>query len=346
MTSSKLCEILDLHYLPGGFRMYYQAAIKLDCLSEILKQKKMNKQEIEFIYEYLYPDNRERLKKLIEEDHLVIKTEKYKEDKKTYSLPSVLTVYNQPMLASEMVLSYAKLYKNCRIAILDIDRFNPTLDLYLNTSPRINTVFTHLETVRSTGINLLIDTLHKNKLTRQYVDHLSTKVKGYKNLHYFSGSYLIEDYEYFTLKDFKVIVEFLKNNYDLVMLSSNSFLYDAFTCYALMVSDLNIFGIRGQMAPIKETIKNMQFLEVKQHIPECKNYYLLFDYAKQHVKESLFKDLVNNYYLGNIKYSVTRHLSNVNTYLPTKRIASTQHRQYKKVIQKINMKGGTGIELG
>jgi MinD-like ATPase involved in chromosome partitioning or flagellar assembly len=209
--------------------------------------------------------------------------------------------------------------------------------MYLNVSHRVKNMQHHLSIDQSTGLNLLIDALHKNQLTPSFSDHMAIKIKGLKNVYYFSGSSLIEDYEYFDLSDLKKVVSFLRNHYDVLLLNSNGFIYDAFTCHTLMSSDMNILPVRGQFPKIKSLKKSMDFLCQKQKIEISKNYYILFDYTwKNQISEKVFKYLMGGQTYSAIPFMKSRHYSQEHIYMPTRKFNHKLQKVYQKTLTNID----------
>lgn len=315
-----------------------QSSIRLDHLYGLMETRKLSKQDIAFIYNYLSVENRNRLTSLRKED----KIKAYKTGRRYQGiLPKVtFTILNNPQMASELITALSREYKHTSFAILDADRLNPRLSTYLNSSPYVKSVYTHLDMNHQTGIHLLVDGLRRHQLTKTYLDHIGVKVDGYKNLHYFSGSYLIEDYEYFKLDEFSMIIEQLEKAYDVLVICVNQFIYDAFTCYALLKSHANIIGIDANSDSIKEINKYMKFLDLKQNIQMAKNYYLVFDYSKSQLPIELVKMKLDGYYLGNIPYDPKRHRASKKYPLSTyrnKQYSSLYIKYFKKIIRKLEL---------
>jgi hypothetical protein len=304
--------------------------IKLNQLIEIAKK---NPRDVEFIKTHLSLDNQKIFSEIVKENKRSPRRQSKTHLDKSFK-SCVVTVLDEPRLASEFTIAMSKLYTHKSIAILDADRFDPRLHIYLNSKCYIKSVYTHLDFNRTTGLNLLIDALHKHTLTSKYAKHLALSVNGCKNIHYFSGSYMLDDYEYYKLEDYKKILSFLKSNYDLVVISSNKFIYDAFTCHSLMVSDSNLISVSGHMPDIKEKQNYMNFLEKKQKINDRKNIFVVYDYNKTiHVEARLIKEMLNNYVI--IPFSKYRSYGVRRHYYLTKHMKRRHISQYLKVFKMI-----------
>lgn len=304
---------------------------KIQQLVRILRE---NPRDIEFIRSHLSPQNQELLTRMLIEEKVTQKKPKRIKTVKPVC-QTMISVFNNPKLASELGVALAKHYKNRTIAILDADRFCPQLDVFLNTKSHIKSVYTHLDYQRATGLNLLIDASHKHVLTKKYAQHLSLRVKGFSNIHFFSGSYLLEDYEYFKLEDYKKVVQFLRTTYDLLIIHTNGFIYDAFTIHSLMISDCNLISCHGVMYDIKEKLNYVGFIEKKQRIERNKNIFVLFDFNKQiHVDFNILKQGVD-YRLVKIASSKCRK-AHFNHYPLTHYMSRQVFKNYVHLLNQIN----------
>ena len=332
MTYRYIYAILYLQYLTYGGFMHDM--VKMSHLIEWSQSRKLKRKDLHFMMTYLSLDQRDQFKKLYKVKEQAL----YKNDiQGKRIMRKVIAVFDCPELCGELTLAYGRLDSKKRVAVLDTDRLNPVMHMYLNVSHRIKNMHHHLSIDQSTGLNLLIDALHKNQLTPSFSDHMALRIKGLRNVYYFSGSSLIEDYEYFDLNDLKKVVNFLRNHYDVLLLNTNGFIYDAFTCYALMTSDINMLPVKGQFPIIKSLKKNMDFLCQKQNIEVSKNYYLLFDHIwKNQISQRVFKSLMDGQTFTSIPYVKSRHYSQEHVYIPTKRFNHKLQKTYQKTLLDID----------
>lgn len=311
--------------------------IEVDMLLDCIKENKIKKSDLKFILDNLTLDKKNLFNKLLDEKEIKEKRERNKKKLEDIQLKKcVISIFNNPMLLSEMSVVLANKYKNSSIAVIESDRLNPRLDTFFNSDRNIKGIYTHLDMNRSTSINLLIDSLHKNRLTKLYVDNLANKVKGFKNIKFFTGSYLIGDYEYFHIDDYIKILSFIKSKYDIVLISTNDFIYDAFTCVSLIESDINIIGMEASVPEVMKVKKYFNFLEEKQNINKDKNLYLSFNYNKKiHIQESYVKEMLHNNYLGKISYNMERLFGIQDHYLYIDNISQKNKQEYKNIFNKI-----------
>ncbi len=312
-------------------------SIEVDFIFECIKEFKTRKSDISFLMENLNIDKRKLLEEMINESKIKVKRNvKEKKEGERNIAKGVITVFNNPALVSEFAVVLGKQNKDMKIAVLESDRLNPQLDVHFNTDRIIKGIYTHLDVSRTTSLNLLVDAIHKKNLTKSYVDNLALKVNGYKNISFFTGSYILSDYEYYKLNDFKIILKFLRLQYDVVLVSTNNFIYDAFTCLSLIESDLNLIGVHGSLPKFMEVKSYFDLLEEKQGIGKEKNLYIMFDYnRKHHINESLIKQYIPENYLGNISYNNIRKKGIIHHYPYLKNISKKNMNQYSRLTKKI-----------
>jgi len=315
--------------------------IRIGKLLEIVSRSNTTRQDIEFLKQYLSVENKALLEKSIGDSKRKYKHNGSLKQRPLRIEPCVITVIDNPQFASDMAKSLSKGSDSLSIAIIDADRLNPRLDFFLRTRRVVKSVYTQLGYERSTGLNLLLDAYHKNCLNYHYSEHIAIKVNGYQGLSYFSGSYLLEDYEYFSSEDYERLLRFLRQSYDIVIISTNKFIYDAYTCFALMQSDFNVVLVKDSLLDAMEYHRYLAFLHKKQNLSINKNFFVTWN-ADNYLglSERFIDNLKEGYYLGNIRSSQSR------SFMHHKHKISKSHaNQYIKLILKLQKKLGKNYEL-
>lgn len=317
--------------------MYKHTSIKLNQLAKCIERQKISHQDQKFLKSYLTTDHYKQLEALLKEKKIKPSKE-VKPIAREKSLPMCMTILNEPRFAAEFAVHYASTHKSSRVAVLDADRLNPMLDVYLNASSHIKTIYSHLSFNRATGLNLLVDALNKHTLNKQFTDHMAIRIDGYKNLYFFSGSYLIEDYEYFRIEDYKRLIDYLKQAYDVVLIHTNGFIYDGFTCYSLILSHLNIIPLKGRYADVIGTKKSIDFITNKQSISNDKWCYMMFDHHRQDMSDEMFDQMVSQKTLRTIPYHTNRNDACIGGYSPTLYKGRIHSKDYQKLFKDIQKK--------
>ncbi len=307
--------------------MFISDEVRINHLADFIKN---NKKEGANILKYMNIENKSKIESILGEK----KIKEVHKKKEVEIKKRVITVFNNPRFISELCVSLSKTYKKAKIGIIDSNRFSANLDIFLNSKSHIKSVYTQLDVSRSTGLNMLIDGLKKNILTSNYMSKIALNISGYKNVDFFSGSYLIEDYEYYNLNDYKAILDSLKQNYDILLISVNDFLYDAFTIYSLIFSDINIIPLHSTIHAIKKYKSYFEFLEKKQDINGNKNFYVLFNDKNINMEKSVIDYYLKNQYIGYIPYDSKREGSYVFQYRPTKHMKKSIQRKYIALLNK------------
>jgi len=306
-----------------------------------VEKRKPNKRDLDYLSKGLSPERRQQFQSIYK-----VKTKPVKEKHSDIRVhKACLSVVDNPGFASELALAFSRHYPKKRVALLETDRLNPMLQDYLNCESHVKNMYHHLARDQSTGLHLLIDGYHKQALGPHFSDQVAIGVKGHSNIYFFSGSYKLGDYEYFDLEDYKQILAFLADHYDILILHTNGFIYDGFTCYSLVFSDLNLLALDGQWPIIKQAKATMAFLEDKQGISQLKNYYLMFNYKPNHqMSQGDLALLLKGQVLSPVLYDKRRSFHHKRRYLPCRRVSSRQKKDYKKLIRGIH-KGVKKYEL-
>ncbi|NTV90114.1 MAG: hypothetical protein HGA22_07110, partial [Clostridiales bacterium] len=110
----------------------------------------------------------------------------------------------------------------------------------------------------------------------------AVKRKELDNLFILTGSYKLEDYEYFSENSVLRLIENAYLNFDLTILLVNRSIYDSFTISALIKSDYNLIPINADLDKLREFNSYIAFLNGKQNIPENKYKFVAFEYDAMH----------------------------------------------------------------
>jgi hypothetical protein len=104
---------------------------------------------------------------------------------------------------------------------------------------------------------------------------------------------------------------------------------------SLLKSDINLIPLEGKVPQVKNVKKQIDFLVHKQDLLASKNYYILYNHHKSHIKESLMKDFVKEHYLGNIPYHSKRGDSILYAYSLTRQNKNLQKKSWDRLINKL-----------
>jgi cellulose biosynthesis protein BcsQ len=206
----------------------------------------------------------------------------------------VLTVWDNPEFGSEMAYVIAK-RTNYKVLLADLDLLAPKADLFLNVpkSPR--------------GFKMAADSIDRRSFSPDVLLEATEKRRELDNLHILTGSYSLENYEYYRKEHLTELIDKAYEAFDVTILLVNKSIYDMFTCISLIKSDYNIIAVRADKDVIREFNSYLVFLRDKQHIPLGKSKFVAFEYgADANLSESVLNEITQENYLGNVRRNQKR----------------------------------------
>ncbi|OQY10661.1 MAG: hypothetical protein B6I28_00630 [Fusobacteriia bacterium 4572_132] len=278
------------------------------------------------------------------DDKRVIKKEKNKKIKefdfkkffsnKNTQLPNyknrLITVWNSYDFASELSYIFS-LNEKENILLIDADRLNPTLDMYLGIDKYIKRKMELKD-----SLNLILDSIGKGEQSKNIFEEFSYRFNN--NLSIIMGNYSINNYEYYEQKIFEKLLILAREYYDLVIIIVNKHIYDMFTAISLLKSDINLIPIEPNLINIREFNNYIEFLSNKQNMNIFKNYMIAFNYKnyKDLDYELLKKNCICNF-IGKISYKDYRNTSKSYRKSITKFIKKRDIKEYNNIIKKLKV---------
>jgi hypothetical protein len=230
---------------------------------------------------------------------------KYKEVQIGYK-KQIITVLDNYNFALELGYIVAK-ETDYNVLLLDGDRLNPCMDLVIDIEAKNLLKMDYIQYSNKSGLNQALEAIDKNFDSKEYIYEISKSPKGLDNLHILTGNYDLNNYEYYENENYVSLLDSLYSYYDLVIINSNKFMYDAYTCISLLKSDINIVPIIPRLDKIREINKYIGFLNEKQNIPTDKYKFVGYEYReKVHLQARIVDELTENNYIGTIKYDEKR----------------------------------------
>lgn len=213
----------------------------------------------------------------------------------------VITIWDNPEFACEIAYVAAK-KSNLKILLIDADLLNPTVDLFLNVKRYSDKIEN-----KKTGLELSLDAINRNFLSYEIIESICCKRKELPNLSVMTGSYSIDNYEYFSRDSFKELIKICSENYDLTFIIANKFIYDAYTITSLAISCYNILPLHAYLPTIREFNNYLTFLYEKQGIEKEKTKFVAFSYTPQnHVSNSIINVMTEGNSWGTVGFSRNR----------------------------------------
>jgi serine/threonine protein kinase len=217
----------------------------------------------------------------------------------------IITVWDNAEFSCELAYYLAKNTSN-RILLADLDLLAPKVDLILDVPKFVQNPINH-ESTRDTGLSLLSDYASRGMLTVRAVMEASVKRRELKNLHIITGSYRLQDYEYFSNEYLIEMVDRFYAGFDITILSVNRSIYDSYTIIALDRSDINIIPLRADAVSFREFNSFILYLSQKQQIPVDKFKFVAFEYDREtDMDTASMKEVTDGNFAGTIRLSRRR----------------------------------------
>lgn len=242
---------------------------------------------------------------LVKEDKVQLR-EKFKDQLKRsikavpHRTKGVITVFGNGEMACELAYVISEDFKG-KTLIIDSDRLNPTVDIHLNVSNGKYRIRNNIKGNPESGLGLVIDIINKNMMTYELMDELVMKKSGTKNLKVIHGDHEIDNYEYYNVDGFHKLLDISREKYDYIVIATNDFIYDAYTCHSLMTSDVVLVPCKKELPEINKYNKYIDFLSRKQNMDKAKVRFVAFETNKNSgIGDDLMAEAVCGAYIGHV----------------------------------------------
>ncbi len=247
----------------------------------------------------------------------------------------VLTVWDNTEFACELAYIAAKT-TGLNVLLADMDLLAPKADLFLNVSKFSPARYRGI--YRSSGINVVMDEASKNTFVPESIKSACVKRREIQNLYILTGSYSLEDYEYYEDSYFVKLIEYAYRVFDLVILAVNKSIYDSFTVIALKKSDYNIIAVNADMDKIREFNRYLVFLENKQNIPIKKSLFVAYEYNPLlNLEKYAISESTGGCFIGRVSFDKARSKCR-NLKIPyVRRMSREVYREYLDILRYFNI---------
>lgn len=223
-----------------------------------------------------------------------------------------------------------------KILLIDSNRLAPSIDMYFGIEKFSKSYEINDDSSYNTGLNIAIDAIRKNVLTKELIYDIAQSHKKIKNLFFLSGSYNINNYEYYDSKSYIDLISICKDSFDLVITLSNDNIYDLFTSLSIIKSDINIIPMQAHYDNIRKMNNQVSFLVDKQNISLEKNYIVPFEYMKGiDVGLDYLNELSICKSISKISFSKSRRLHRNKSKCFVEKIEKKQELEYQKIIKEL-----------
>jgi len=248
----------------------------------------------------------------------------------------VLTIWDNAEFGCELAYIAAKM-SDFTVLLIDMDLLAPKADIFLNVKKYPGPVAGDGQKSK-TGLNIVIDALDRNYFTPGLLMEASIKRKELKNLFVLTGSYNLEDYEYFRDVSAVQLIENAYLNFDLTILLVNRSIYDSYTLCALIKSDYNLIPLRADIDKLREFNRYIDFLSEKQNIRPDKYKFIAYEYEKAtDVDISTFEEATGGNCLGFISYATKRRINRNLKGIYARNMSEYNLMEYKNILAFLNI---------
>ncbi len=217
----------------------------------------------------------------------------------------VLTVWDNAEFGCELAYIAAK-FTDLNVVLIDLDLLSPKIDLILNINKYPFKVFTD-GLFNKSSLDILMDSIEKNTLTREVFMKCAIRRKEVKNLFAITGNYNLSDYEYYSDDSLIKLIEKAYQYFDVVVLLVNRSIYDSYTVISLIKSDYNLLAVRADADELREFNRYLLFLQEKQQIMLNKCKFIAFEYNRNlNIDEKALEEITGGNFIGSVSYSLKR----------------------------------------
>jgi serine/threonine protein kinase len=248
----------------------------------------------------------------------------------------VIAIWDNVEFGCEIAYIISKL-TDLEVMLIDLDLLSPKADIFLNIKKAPDRILNDGIIVES-GLDVVMTSIEKGFLNCEIMIEASVKRRELKNLHILTGSYKLENYEYYSDQSLIKLIEKSYMYFDITLLLVNRSLYDSYTVISLIKSDLNIIPVRADLDKLREFNSYLVFLKDKQHISLDKSKFAAFEYdAQTNLSHKDLEVVSEGNYLGSIKSSQKRARYR-NLKIPyARRMEKDIEDDYIKILTKLNI---------
>ena len=217
-----------------------------------------------------------------------------------------LCVFGNSEYGCELGWMFSRKFKR-KTLIIDADRLFPSLDLLLEARKTMTDSFEGYDSYQSTGLNILLDAIRKNNLNSEKIMSACSRIKGSSELYALTGSYNLNDYEYYDKDDFMRLLERLDSCFEVVIILVNAFIYDAFTAVSLLVSDKNLIPVNDGVLALRSAASSAAYVTERQKIDRLKHQFVAYDTSEHYgLSTEDYEALTGSRYLGSVPSNAKR----------------------------------------
>ena len=178
----------------------------------------------------------------------------------------IITVWDNPEFACEFAY-FTSAFIDGEVLLVDFNLLDPRIDIHMGTKMYIEK---SMAGVPLSGVDVLMENLYKGNINKESLSDACVKAGSKDNLFIVTGNFNMNNYEYFSNECLVKFLDKCLKYFDEVIINVNKFIYDSYTLFCLIASDLNIYAGKTDIASLRTLNSQISFLEQKQRIPSKK----------------------------------------------------------------------------
>ncbi|TCT17027.1 hypothetical protein EDC18_101323 [Natranaerovirga pectinivora] len=217
----------------------------------------------------------------------------------------LITVYNNPDFVAELgwVITNTT---NLKVLLIDSDALESSLAQTLGMKNTYNTAV-NSPLITQSSFNIAMDYISKETFNKKVFESICVQLQS--SLYVLTGNDNLENYEYYPNNAFVKLLNGSLEIFDIVLVNTNSNIYDEFLIHSFYHSDILLFPIEAYLNRLHTINSYLAFLHNKQNISIEKGKFISFNYRKEiHLPDAYMKEITNNNFIGRIDYDEKRLL--------------------------------------
>lgn len=256
---------------------------------ELLNKEKIPMETLSFVYNGLNKSNKKELLTLLQKRIRCFGSHILHQPSISGISEGIITIWDNAEFCCELGTRIA-LETQKKVLIIDLDRLNPTFDMYC---PKVK------GKKRNGHLGDVQRLFNASKLTDESLNALCSEAKGISTLKILFGCSDLKKFEYFTNEALLEAIARFQKTFDVVLINVNQFIYDAYTCLGLIKSDYVLIPVDGKITSVRNYQRAMNLLCEKQQISLEKFQYVFFNCEEMFSGEvQLLSELLHGPILG------------------------------------------------
>ncbi len=242
---------------------------------------------------------------------------------------SLLCIWSGADFACELAVVLAQEQAKT-VLVIDADLLNPRADLLLGQARQTK------QEPEARGLGLALQAGQQGRLTPQNLASLCQQT-AIKRVRLLGANDLLDEYEFYRLDSLQQVLRQASLLFDIVLVLCPRSIFDAFTCLCLVVADLVLVSLTGDLASFREANRMLEFMGRQHKMDFSRLAYVPFDYDKQNdLGPGTLGELCQGRLAGVISSQAQRRKA-LQTQPYAARLTDLNRSEYKQLIKRLNL---------